>query len=76
MHKRAIVAFLFAFATLIPYAKAQASGEAKKNEVGLVIGATLHRARRLPAVFRPLADIDLQLKSRAGRRIRSPLEHK
>ena len=47
MNKRAIVAFLFAFATLIPYAKAQASGEAKKNEVGLVIGATVTPSQTL-----------------------------
>jgi hypothetical protein len=41
MNKGAVVAFLFAFATLIPYATAQTSGEPKKNEVGLVIGATV-----------------------------------
>lgn len=42
-----VVAFLFAFATLIPYATAQTSGEPKKNEVGLVIGAAVTPSQTL-----------------------------
>ena len=47
MNKGAVVAFLCAFATLIPYATAQTSGEPKKNEVGLVIGATVTPSQAL-----------------------------
>ena len=41
MSKGTIVVFLFAFVTSIPHARAQANTEVKKNEVGLVIGATI-----------------------------------
>jgi hypothetical protein len=47
MNKKAGVAFLFISAMLIPYAKAQTSGEPKKNEIGLVIGATITPSQRL-----------------------------
>jgi hypothetical protein len=47
MNKRAVVAFLFTSAMLIPRAKAQTSGEPKKNEVGLVIGATITPSQAL-----------------------------
>ena len=47
MDKGAVVAFLCAFATLIRGAKTQTSGEAKKNEVGLVIGATVTPSQTL-----------------------------
>ena len=47
MNTRAVVTFLFTSAMLFPYAKAQTSGEPKKNEVGLVIGATITPSQAL-----------------------------
>jgi hypothetical protein len=47
MNKGPVVAFLYAFVTLIPYTTAQTSGDPKKNEVGLVIGATVTPSQTL-----------------------------
>jgi hypothetical protein len=47
MSKGTIVVFLFAFVTSIPHARAQANSEVKKNEVGLVIGATVTPSQTL-----------------------------
>jgi hypothetical protein len=47
MSKGTIVVFLFAFVTSIPHARAQANTEVKKNEVGLVIGATVTPSQTL-----------------------------
>jgi hypothetical protein len=47
MSKRTMVVFLFAFAVSIPHARTQTSGEVKKNEAGLVIGATLTPSQTL-----------------------------
>jgi len=41
MSRETILVFLFAFVASIPHARAQTSGEIKKNEPGLVIGATV-----------------------------------
>jgi hypothetical protein len=72
-----IVVLLFAVrATLLP-ANAQTSDEREKsNELGLVVGATVTPSQTVgEGYFGHSADIDLQLKSRAGRGIQSPLEH-
>ena len=50
MSKGTIVVFLFAFVASVPYAKAQANDEVKKNEVGLVIGATIRPSDPLEPV--------------------------
>jgi hypothetical protein len=55
MNKKALVAFLFASAVLVPYAKAQISEEPKKNEVGLQSSPHReHAAQR--GVYRRLVD--------------------
>lgn len=47
MSKGTMVVFLLAFVASIPHAKAQANDEVKKNEVGLVIGATVTPSQTL-----------------------------
>jgi hypothetical protein len=47
MSKGTVVVFLFALAASIPHVRAQTGGEVKKNEAGLVIGATVTPSQTL-----------------------------